>query len=550
MRKLTADSSVLLCFLAGLSVVVSSFGMKLAIAAGQNDSRENLRIVSVAATEKQLLFTLRGSGSVQLVELMPYQNFEPKKFPVVWEGNAKTRKIKIERFQDQRDRLFSKFQLIDGVTDRVIGWPHYVTDLSDIKSRDFKISWPKSVKGLSCVRDVPDAIALGIKSANENVVLGDMIEWNNPAPKTVWMVDGYPIPIKMDYIQNVDKKFKQMTDAGINITIIFLNLFRESIEPNSPLVHPATDFKDSPWHLGMFNVANEKGIRFYRGAIEFLADRYTRPDGKYGRISGLIIGNELQSHWVWCNIGHAPAEKVAEEYVRALRIADLAARKYHRGLRIYISLDHHWTHIDLMKDPLKEAAGKELIEWINRLSQQEGIFPWHVAFHPYPGNFFDPRFWLDSTATFSFDTQRITFKNIEVLSVFLRQDEFLYQGKPRRIILSEQGFHTPAGPDGEKIQAACYAYAYYKISHIQGIDAFMYFTHVSSTDPMSAGLDLGLCKAGPGGKPIFVAGSQKYIWDIFRQADTPIWEKTFEFAKPIIGIKDWKEALPKEVVVK
>ena len=34
----------------------------------------------------------------------------------------------------------------------------------------------------------------------------------------------------------------------------------------------------------------------------------------------------------------------------------------------------------------------------------------------------------------------------------------------RRVILSEQGFHTPEGPDGETVQAAAYRYAWKKVS--------------------------------------------------------------------------------------
>ncbi len=40
------------------------------------------------------------------------------------------------------------------------------------------------------------------------------------------------------------------------------------------------------------------------------------------------------------------------------------------------------------------------------------------------------------------------------------REELLYQSKRRRIILSEQSFHTPDGPDGETIQTTAYCYAY------------------------------------------------------------------------------------------
>ena len=50
-----------------------------------------------------------------------------------------------------------------------------------------------------------------------------------------------------------------------------------------------------------------------------------------------------------------------------------------------------------------------------------GDVDWNVAFHPYPENLFEPRTWLDQSATASDDTPRITFKNIELLPRFLAQ---------------------------------------------------------------------------------------------------------------------------------
>jgi len=55
------------------------------------------------------------------------------------------------------------------------------------------------------------------------------------------------------------------------------------------------------------------------------------------------------------------------------------------------------------------------------------------------------------TVTFDDNTNKVTFKNLEVLCQHLEKRELLYQGKPRRVILSEQGFHTLLTPEGEKL---------------------------------------------------------------------------------------------------
>ena len=134
-------------------------------------------------------------------------------------------------------------------------------------------------------------------------------------------------------------------------------------------------------------------------------------------------------------------------------------------------------------------------------------------------------------------TPRITFKNIELLPEYLRRPELLYQGQPRRIILSEQGFHTPKGTNGEIIQAAAYAYAYKKIEAIDGIDSFILHRHVDHKG--EGGLLLGLRGMTPNATE---ARPKKMSWEVFRAADTPDWEKSFEFALPVVGLKSWDQA--------
>ena len=169
--------------------------------------------------------------------------------------------------------------------------------------------------------------------------------------------------------------------------------------------------------------------------------------------------------------------------------------------------------------------------------RQGGDFDWHVAYHPYPENLFEPRFWNDKTARPNPDTPRITFKNIEVLTDYLQRPELLYRGQPRRVILSEQGFHTPDGPDGEAIQAAAYCYAYRRIAELEGIDALILHRHVDS--PHEGGLRLGLRRYVPEASD---PRPPKKIYSCFLHADQPDWESAFQFALPIIGIKNWSEA--------
>ena len=382
-----------------------------------------------------------------------------------------------------------------------------------------------------------------MKYTDTGVVLAGVFDWSGGAPRETWEVDGEKLPINTYYIADLDRQVKRLTELGINVTLIPVNGVPAKPDPANPLINPRTDLAGTPNHLGAFNLTDERGLRYFRAAFEYLAHRYSDPAGEHGWVSGYIVGNELQSHWAWHNMGRATPEEVTREYADQLRVAWLAVRRFHSGVRVYASMDHTWaTHLD--PDPLKSMAGDQFLERLNQLITAGGNFPWNVAFHPYPENLFEPRFWKDQTAAMGFDSPRITFRNLEVLPAFLAQDRFLYHGAPRHIVLSEQGLNCPEGPDGERIQAAAYAYAYYKVSHMPSVDAFILHRHVDHRD--EGGLRLGLWSRKLEGDDPNAPDKKRMMWEVFRQADGDQWQAAFEFAKPIIGIEDWKEALPFE----
>ena len=227
----------------------------------------------------------------------------------------------------------------------------------------------------------------------------------------------------------------------------------------------------------------------------------------------------------------------ADDYLRVMRLAHDAVRRQSSWARVYLSLEHHWNIRYGAGDERQSFAGRPFLEYFAREARAGGDFDWHVAFHPYPENLFAPRFWNDQSATTNvLTTPRITFKNIELLPAYLRRPEMLHRGEPRRIILSEQGFHTPPGENGELIQAAAFCYAYKKVGSLNGIDAFILHRHVDNTQ--EGGLLLGLRSLTPNASE---ARPKKKSWEVFRAADTPEWEKAFEFALPIIGLKNWPE---------
>lgn len=394
-----------------------------------------------------------------------------------------------------------------------------------------------SKKGLQ-VEMVEDALALGVKHAALNVDLCKLVAPDaagDDKEQPRWAYKGQEFFFQRTYVTRLDKDIQALSSRGVIVNMIILVGQSKSAGINRRMLHPGYD-QAAPNRAGTFNSVTTEGRRWLVATMEFLAERWSRPDRKYGRASGYIIGNEVNTHWAWSNRGRATMREFADDYLRAVRLAHGAVRRQSSWARVYLSLDHHWnTHAHDLDDR-QSFEGRAFLDYFARRAREGdgGDFDWHLAFHPYPENLFEPRFWNDRTALPGDDTPKITFKNLEVLTRFFQRKEMLYNGKPRRIILSEQGFHTPDGPDAEEIQAAAYCLAYKKVEARDGIDAFILHRHVDH--PREGGLRLGLRRYEPGAPE---PRPKKKVYHCFRLADTPGWKAAFEFALPIIGIESW-----------
>jgi hypothetical protein len=383
---------------------------------------------------------------------------------------------------------------------------------------------------------VDDALALGVKHAALNVNLGQMVApgANGDGSEHLhWTSAGDEFFFNAAYVQRLDRDIKALSDHGVVVHLIILAYQSGEATINRCMLHPGYDTA-APNRLGAFNTATDEGRRWLTVTMEFIAERWSRPDQEFGRVAGYIMGNEVNSHWWWSNMGRVSMREFADDYLVAVRLAHDAVRRQSSWARVYISLEHHWNIRYPAGDEQQAFPGREFLDYFAARAREGGDFDWHLAFHPYPENLFEPRFWNDKTALPTADTPRITFKNLEVLTAYFQQPELWHDGQPRRIILSEQGFHTPDGADGEAIQAAAYCYAYRQVASQDAIDAFILHRHVDN--PHEGGLHLGLRRREPGqGDP----HAKKRIYDCFRAADTPDWESAFEFALPIVGLEHW-----------
>ena len=387
---------------------------------------------------------------------------------------------------------------------------------------------------------VDDALALGIKHAAINCDLGRLLEAEPGGDSPKWTVDGREFAFSSRALERLDAQIKPLSDAGVVVYLIVLVYETNDPSRNAVLLHPKYLPGATPNRISAFNTATADGRAYFQAALEFLAARYSPAESAHGRVWGWIIGNEVNSHWWWYNMGRAQPAEVVRAYEDAVRLAHSGVRKASAHARVYLSLEHHWNIRYPAGAPDQAMPGRELLQAFAALTRERGDFDWHIAFHPYPENLGDPRFWNDQTATRAPDTPRITFKNLELLTQSVRRPELLHNGETRRVILSEQGFHCRAEtPEAEREQAAAWCAAWWKVTRLGGIDAFILHRHV---DHANEGLNLGLWTRAKGS--VSTPDRQRAMYEVFRLADTPAWASAFEFALPIIGIERWDELMP------
>lgn len=492
--------------------------------------------VAVTPDEMRFSWSAATAGQVAIREVPLHTGAEPvREGRTVWTGEAGAGAASIPRRDGVRDRLFAKYELSVAATGGSLGAAQHVTDFTGLPRRMHSLGSLESKKGITCLLDVADGVALGFRQANQNIDIGGLLDVQSAQPKLSFAFEGRRIGLRPAAVGRLDSDLRAARAAGMRVTGILLNNVHAKTPKASPLVHPLTEPAGVPVGPAAFNTGTAEGIFHYRAILHWLVERYSREDAAFGHLAGLVIGNEVQSHWTWYHLGAVEPEVVLREYIAALRVADLVTRSLHADFPIYVSLEHHWT-LPASDDPRKGFTAVEVLEGVNARARREGDFPWHVAFHPYPENLGNPRFWLDRSAPLRFDAPRLTFHNLEVLPAYLRQPEFLYAGQPRRVALTEQGFHCPPGGDGETLQPAAYALAWKKVQALPGIESFLYHRHVDH--PHEHGLHCGL-REHDGSPNVIGIGRARKIWEVVQKAGTAEEDAAFAFALPVIGRRDW-----------
>lgn len=453
-------------------------------------------------------------------------------------------KLDIPRFRRRGgldyDRLTSRWQIILKGNDGYVKVSHArYGDKVETRGADLPPAKPRSKKGLGGWHTgfLPDELGeLGISAVTVNVMLNSYVSLD-PTPGTVPTVwQGRTYHMREEGLADLDKQFREAAKHQVMVSAIIL--VENPVKTEDPVVkimgHPdATE----DGIFSMPNVTSSEGIGIYGAVLNFLAERYSRLDGKYGRVHHWIMQNEVDAGWVWTNAGDKPAIVFMDLYHRSMRLMDLIARQYDPRSRPFISLTHHWGH-----HGAEHWYGSKLMtDLLVKFCGAEGDFPWGMAFHPYPDNLMNPRAWEDVNATFDFNTNKITPKNLEVLDAYMKTPGLLFRGSIRPVHLSENGFNSPDYSEKSfEDQAAGMAMAYKKMEKLTSIESWQYHNWVDNR--REGGLKIGLRKfPDEAGDPL----GKKPIWYLYQALGTP---REDEIARPYLktlGILSWDEVLHK-----
>ena len=431
----------------------------------------------------------------------------------------------LNRFNGAIDQMYRRFQLVD--TNRnLIGNARYVDDWSGLKyandavERRFPLPEPATINGVS-EYDLTAFAELKPKTGKVSVSMMNYID-QGASPAFTWTVDGVAVGLKKANFDAVVSKIKTLNDLGMSVYLTVLNVTSPTVQTSDNPLIPAKAVQGVGTWIGA-NTFDPLGRLYYRALVEYLAYRLAGPG--QGAVTGFTVGNEVDAHPVWHQVGPLSDAEFIDYYADLLRFTDLAIRKYHPQSKALISLTGYWTKKFTI-------APRTVLTDMNTLIKAEGNFPWGVAQHPYPQDLFVPSWWNDADATLDFNSGNISYKNLEVMPQFLAQAAFRYRGGERHLALTEQGFHTVGGTD-ETLQAAAYAYAYRKMIRIPQIKAHV--LHRFQDNPDEGGLLLGLRTMN---------GVPKQIYTVFSHADDPDWQTWFNPYLASLPITNWDQAMP------
>ena len=323
------------------------------------------------------------------------------------------REFSIERFSSfdddrGRDKVYDRFYLVEGASvdpatgfatgGTIVAGPIFPT-APPAKSDAPRVS-AKSIKGLEAI-DLDDAKELGCAQAAMTVDLCWLVQ--SEGVETIeFPYCGKTFQFNKKAVDYYDAWVKKATDYEMEITFVLVFWgHRRHLAPEGWIFPYFEVWSEGSYALSIAapNTTCRDGIARLEALYEVLGERYASGAEGCGRVANYVIGNELNSGYIWNNTGRLPLDETVRQYERYLRLAHTALRKGWSGANVLSSFDNFWTKNSAAEFGQTRYvdkggfSGKEYLEALNRATKAEGDYPWSVAYHPYGLDLRTPVFW-------------------------------------------------------------------------------------------------------------------------------------------------------------
>lgn len=333
-----------------------------------------------------------------------------------------------------------------------------------------------------------------------SLIMGETM--NETYPTVDFVYNGKTYKFDGYNLAGFDTLFTYLENQGYHTTVIILNDWNEDFPE---MMHPLSRQKTGRSMYYAFNTEEEEGVRQMEAAALFLADRYS--SGEYGVVEDWVIANEVNQQKIWNYMATNNLDYYADSIQKSFRTFYNAIKSGYANAHVCFSIDHDWN--DNNGQNSRFFNGKDFLKAFNEKAKLGGDYDWGLSIHPYPNPLPRVKFWngkFDKTE----DASVVTPMNLSSLTDFMQKNEYLSPtGKVRNISVTELGFSSK---NGEKVQAAAFAYCYYIIEDNEHIDSFLLNRQTDDTAALKSGLALGIYNNDY---------SSKQLADVFTKIDDP-----------------------------
>ncbi len=513
----------------------------------RKDYPDQITSVNVAIDKIRVAGISTATTPVFLAEITPYDELtEMLDFENAVNISGSTFAVEVDRYVEKDgfnyDRALSKWVIVGNAqaTQHIRSHAHFPDEIQPKRTMyEQPLRGRKGLGGYAYNRGfVEDLDDLAISSVTVNIPVTSLMYLDQRPNAIIHEYGGKTYYVDRSQVETLDKTLQTAANKDIVVSaIILVQKASQTADPKvgELLQHP--QFSGGDAFFTMPRMDQPESVNLYAAMLDFLANRYSRPDNSYGRIHKWIMHNEVDVGTVWTNMGLGrPMHVFLDAYYKSMRMCYAIARSYDEHAEVLASFTHSWTEPAAGGD----YAALDMMEGLLAYSRAEGDFRWGLACHPYPEDLNEPKTWNDKRATFSMNTPLVTFKNLEVLDKWIKKTDHKYRQSIKRTLwLSENGTNSRSyGTQDLMEQAAGFAYAWKKFKYLDGIDAIDWHNWIDNRSEF--GLRIGLRRfpddeVDPGGR--------KPVWYAYQAAGTDKEDEVFEPYKAIIGISSWDEVL-------